>query len=81
MSFYRDKNIPTGGPDGGDGGRGGSVIMRVDTAKNTLIDFRFRHKFFAEHGAKGGANKKTQICRRLDHHGTAGNYGAQGRYG
>ncbi len=59
MSFYRDKNIPTGGPDGGDGGRGGSVIMRVDTAKNTLIDFRFRRKFFAENGANGGTNKKT----------------------
>jgi len=58
MSFRREKNIPNGGPDGGNGGRGGSVIIRVNAAKNTLLDFRFRHKFFAENGANGGNNNR-----------------------
>jgi len=59
MSFRREKNIPTGGPDGGDGGRGGSVIMRVDASINTLLSFRYHRKFFAENGSPGGKNKKT----------------------
>ncbi len=59
MSFRREKNIPTGGPDGGNGGKGGSVIIRVNAAKNTLFDFRFRHKFYAENGANGSNNNRT----------------------
>ncbi len=59
MSFRREKNIPAGGPDGGDGGKGGSVIMRVNAAKNTLLDFRFRHNFIAQNGTNGGSNNRT----------------------
>ena len=57
-SFRREKFIPRGGPDGGDGGRGGSVILEVTKDLNTLIDFRFQQKFIAQNGRSGqGRNK------------------------
>lgn len=52
-SFRREKNIPFGGPDGGDGGRGGSVIAVADRNINTLVEFRFRHVFKAQKGENG----------------------------
>lgn len=52
-SFRREKFIPRGGPDGGDGGRGGSVIFRGVKNLNTLIDFRFKQHFSAQNGAAG----------------------------
>ena len=45
VSFRREKFIPEGGPDGGDGGRGGSIIMRAVGGLNTLIDYRFQQHF------------------------------------
>ncbi len=57
ISFRREKFVPKGGPDGGDGGRGGSVIMVASGRLNSLIDFRFRSHFIAENGT-GGKGKK-----------------------
>jgi len=53
MSFRREKYIPKGGPDGGDGGTGGSLILEADEALNTLVDYRYQPLYRAEHGAPG----------------------------
>lgn len=56
-SFRREKFVPKGGPDGGDGGHGGNVVLVADRNVNTLVDFRFRRLFKAKPGGKGqGAN-------------------------
>jgi GTP-binding protein len=52
-SFRREKYVPKGGPSGGDGGRGGDIILVVDENLNTLIDFRYKRKFSADNGANG----------------------------
>lgn len=53
-SFRREKYVPRGGPDGGDGGRGGSVYLESNTGLNTLVDFRYQTQFAAENGEAGG---------------------------
>ncbi len=57
VSFRREKYVSHGGPDGGDGGRGGNIVFVADTGKNTLLDFKYRRKFKAEDGADGAARK------------------------
>lgn len=59
VSFHREKYVAAGGPDGGDGGKGGDVIIEVDEGMNTLVDFRFKKKFAAESGQDGGASNST----------------------
>ncbi len=57
VSFRREKYVAKGGPDGGDGGRGGDVVFTVDEGVNTLLAFRYRKKFVAENGGDGKAEK------------------------
>jgi GTP-binding protein len=62
-TFRREAHVPRGGPDGGDGGRGGSVYLRVDPGQTTLRDFRYKHNFSATPGGRG---------ERAKRHGKAG---------
>ena len=57
ISFHREKYVSAGGPDGGDGGRGGNIVLKVDTGANTLLAFRYKRKFVAENGANGMTGK------------------------
>ena len=59
VSFHREKYVQAGGPDGGDGGRGGDVKFLATERMHTLMDFRFKRKFFAENGMDGLANRRT----------------------
>jgi GTP-binding protein len=62
-TFRRESHVPRGGPDGGDGGRGGSIHLRVDAGQTTLRDFRYKHHFRATPGGRG---------ERARRHGSAG---------
>ena len=57
-SFRREKFVPKGGPDGGDGGRGGSIYLRVNPALNTLLPFHYKQHFKGDHGGNGSGNQK-----------------------
>lgn len=59
VHFRREKYVPRGGPDGGDGGKGGDVVLVVDEKLNTLSHYRHQHYYKAEDGGKGGGNNKT----------------------
>jgi GTPase len=63
-TFRKEAHVPRGGPDGGDGGRGGSVYLRVDAGQTTLRDFHYKHHFTATPGGRG---------ERARRHGKAGN--------
>ena len=57
VAFHREKYVAAGGPDGGDGGRGGSVVFVPDDGMNTLADFRYQRKYVAAPGGNGGAKR------------------------
>ncbi len=59
VSFRREKFVPKGGPDGGDGGKGGDIILKASKDENTLRLFRFKRKFTAQNGQPGGSNNRT----------------------
>ena len=58
ITFRREKYVAAGGPDGGDGGRGGSIYFQVDPNANTLVDFRYTKKFKAQNGENGSGSNK-----------------------
>lgn len=58
VSFRREKYVPDGGPDGGDGGRGGDIYALVDSSMRTLMDFRYKRKYVAEPGENGGKKNR-----------------------
>ena len=64
VHFRREKFVPKGGPDGGDGGRGGHIIFLTDSNLHTLQDLRYRKKYKAEDGSNGGSSRKTGRCGR-----------------
>ena len=57
VSFHREKYVAEGGPDGGDGGRGGSIVFVIDEGTNTLLNFRYHRKFIAKNGENGRGGK------------------------
>ena len=57
MSFRREAHVPKGGPDGGDGGHGGNVVLEADASVSSLIDYRFKHHFKAERGTHGKGSR------------------------
>mgnify|MGYP000594547087 CR=1 FL=1 len=59
VSFHREKFVAAGGPDGGDGGRGGDIVFVADDNLSTLMDFRYKRKYEAGNGADGQGARKT----------------------
>ncbi len=59
VSFRREKFVPAGGPSGGNGGKGGSIVLIADSNLQTLLDFKFKREIFAKDGCKGGPNKRS----------------------
>lgn len=62
VAFHREKYVAAGGPDGGDGGRGGNIVLRVDEHMSTLMDFRYKRKYVGENGMPG----QTKRCSGKD---------------
>ncbi len=58
VSFHRERFVPFGGPDGGDGGAGGSILFVADFGMNTLVNFKYKKRFVAENGFAGGKNNR-----------------------
>lgn len=59
VSFHREKYVAAGGPDGGDGGRGGNIVFKADSNLSTLADFRYKRKYAAAAGERGGSGRCT----------------------
>ena len=74
VSFHREKFVAAGGPDGGDGGRGGDIIFVVDDHLTTLMDFRYKRKYVAPEGGKGGEDLAREVVRLCDQDSSAFSY-------
>ncbi len=59
VAFHREKYVNAGGPDGGDGGKGGNIVLEIDDHMSTLMDFRFKRKYTASNGEDGGGKRCT----------------------
>jgi GTP-binding protein len=59
VTFRKEKFIPRGGPSGGDGGHGGSIVLKADARLNTLVDFRYKKDYKARKGEDGGSSNNT----------------------
>ena len=59
VSFHREKYVAAGGPDGGDGGRGGNIVVEINDHMSTLMDFRYKRKYVAGNGSDGAGNRCT----------------------
>ena len=59
VSFHREKYVANGGPDGGDGGRGGNIVVEVNDHMSTLMDFRYKRKYTAGNGSDGAGKRCT----------------------
>src|SRR3990172_1042070 len=59
IAFRRESRVPRGGPSGGDGGKGGDVVLEVDSQMSTLLDFSYRRHYLAERGAHGEGSNRT----------------------
>ena len=59
VSFHREKYVAAGGPDGGNGGKGGDIVFQADDSLSTLIDFRYKKKYTAQNGAPGGSKRSS----------------------
>lgn len=59
VAFHREKYVASGGPDGGDGGKGGDIVFKIDTNLSTLADFRYKRKYTAESGQNGSGSRST----------------------
>lgn len=57
VSFHREKYVAAGGPDGGDGGKGGSIVFKADSNLSTLADFRYKRKYAAQSGENGAGGR------------------------
>ena len=67
-SFRRELYVPNGGPDGGDGGRGGDLIFAIDEGLNTLVDYRHKRKYAAGDGEPGGKRRKRRTWKPTFRH-------------
>ena len=59
VAFHREKYVAAGGPDGGDGGKGGDIVFRGERNLSTLMDFRYKRKYVAQNGEDGRGSRQT----------------------
>ena len=79
VSFRHEKYIPNGGPDGGDGGRGGDIILKIDNQTHGMSAYNQKKRFWAEDGQNGSSKKKIRSKRPRFDSRRAGRYSSLGK--